>query len=200
MLVFGLTGPSGAGKGEVADLFASFDIPVLDADKIYHRLLLPPSPCLDEIAHRFGPGVLKPNGTLDRRALSAIVFSDKKELDELNRITHFYVMGEIRRKLDAYRNDGISAVILDAPQLFEAGAEKECNIVVSVLSSRENRIHRILARDGITREEAEQRIDAQKSDAFFRANSDYVIENDRALDDLRPKVKQILLETGVLAP
>lgn len=198
MLVFGLTGPSGSGKGEVADLFASLEIPVLDADRIYHQLLLPPSPCLSELARHFGEGILNTDGTLNRRALANIVFSDAKELDELNRIAHSYVMGTIRRKLEHYRNDGISAVLLDAPQLFEAGADKDCNIIISILSSRENRIRRIIARDGISREEAELRIDAQKSDAFFRANSDYVIENDGALEELRPKVKKILSETGVL--
>ena len=198
MLVFGLTGPSGSGKGEVAELFAGFDIPVLDADKIYHQLLLPPSPCLSELARHFGDGILSADGSLDRRALASIVFSDPKELEELNRISHAYVMRSIRRKLEHYRDDGISAVVLDAPQLFEAGADKDCNIIVSVLSNRENRIRRILARDGITKEEAERRVDAQKSDAFFRANSDYVIENDGPLCDLRPKVQTILLETGVL--
>ena len=198
MLVFGLTGPSGAGKGEVSDLFASFCIPVLDADKIYHQLLIPPSPCLTELSRHFGPEILNVDGGLNRRALSAIVFSDKHELEKLNRITHAYVMGTIRRWLEYYRNDGIGAVVLDAPQLFEAGAEKECNIVISVLSSRENSIRRIIARDGLTREEAEKRLNAQKSDAFFRANSDYVIENDGTLDDHFPKVKKILLETGVI--
>ena len=198
MLVFGLTGPSGSGKGEVAERFASFDIPVLDADRIYHQLLLPPSPCLSELVRHFGDRILNADGSLNRRALANIVFSDAKELEELNRITHSYVMGTIRRKLEHYRNDGISAVLLDAPQLFEAGADKDCNIIISVLSNRENRIRRILARDGISRKEAELRIDAQKSDAFFRANSDYVIENDGAPEELRPKVKKILTETGVL--
>ena len=198
MLVFGLTGPSGSGKGEVAERFASFDIPVLDADRIYHQLLLPPSPCLSELVRHFGDRILNPDGSLNRRALANIVFSDAKELDELNRIAHSYVMGTIRRKLEHYRNDGISAVLLDAPQLFEAGADKDCNIIISVLSDRENRVRRILARDGISREEAELRIDAQKSDAFFRANSDYIIENNGAPEELRPKVKKILCETGVL--
>ena len=198
MLVFGLTGPSGSGKGEVAQLFASFEIPVLDADKIYHQLLLPPSPCLGELARHFGNGSLHPDGSLNRKALSSIVFSDRRELETLNRISHAYVMRSIRGQLERYRNEGVSAVLLDAPQLFEAGADKDCNIIVSVLSSRENRIRRILARDGITKEEAERRMDAQKSDAFFRANSDYVIENDASLEELLPKVRKILVETGVL--
>lgn len=198
MLVIGLTGPSGAGKGEVADLFASFRIPVMDADKIYHQMLLPPSPCLSEIARHFGSQILNPDGTLDRKKLASIVFSDRAELDELNRITHSFVMRTIRRRLEYYKSDGVSAVVLDAPQLFEAGGDKDCNILVSVLSNKENRIRRIVARDGITREEAELRLASQKSDAFFRANSDYVIENNGKIEDLLPIVRKILAETGVL--
>ncbi|MBQ7173394.1 MAG: dephospho-CoA kinase [Clostridia bacterium] len=198
MLVIGLTGPSGAGKGEVSDLFASFRIPVMDADKIYHQMLIPPSDCLSEIARHFGPGILLPDGSLDRKKLASIVFSDRAELDELNRITHAFVMRTIRRRLEYYKNDGVRAVVLDAPQLFEAGADKDCNILVSVLANKEDRIRRIVSRDGITREEAELRLSSQKSDAFFRANSDYVIENNGKLEELLPAVKKILTETGAL--
>lgn len=200
MLVFGLTGPSGSGKGEVAEIFASFGIPVLDADRIYHQLLLPPSPCLGELVRHFGNHILTPDGTLNRRALAEIVFSDPEELAALNRISHTYVMQSVRRKLELLQNEGVSAAVFDAPQLFEAGAEKECNIVVSVLSDRNTRVRRICKRDGISPEEAERRADVQKSDAFFRANSDYVIENNGTPEELLPKVRQILSETGVLQP
>ena len=198
MLVFGLTGPSGSGKGEVADIFASFGIPVLDADRIYHQLLLPPSPCLGELVRHFGKGILAPDGTLNRHALADIVFSDPAELAELNRISHIYVMQTVRRKLEHLQNEGVSAVVFDAPQLFEAGADKDCNIIVSVLSDRALRIRRICARDGISEAAAEKRADAQKSEAFFRANSDYIVENNGTTEELLPKVRRILVETGVL--
>ena len=83
MLVFGLTGPTGAGQGAVSEVFASYGIPVINADEIYHRLLIPPSQCLNELTDHFGRTILTPAGTLDRRALAAIVFEDPSELEAI---------------------------------------------------------------------------------------------------------------------
>ena len=199
MLVIGLTGPTGAGKGCVADLFAAFGLPVLNADRIYHTLLIPPSPCLDELADHFGKEILTESGTLNRKALGAIVFSNADELATLNTITHHYVMAEIRKRLEQLRKDEALAAVIDAPQLFEAGADRDCNVIVSVLADPALRIDRIMRRDGIDAEAAVKRISAQKSDAFFRAHSDYVIENNESPERLLVPVRKILCEMGVLA-
>lgn len=198
MLVIGLTGPTGAGKGTVSSVFAAFGIPIIDADDVYHALLTPPSECLSELVYTFGHGILTPTGSLDRRALAGIVFSDPELLAQLNTITHRYVMGAIRKKLDELRRDSVRAAVLDAPQLFEAGANKDCNIIVAVLASKETRIERILARDGIDREDVLRRMNSQKSDDFFRKHADYVIENEGNINGILPAVKRILTETGVL--
>ncbi len=200
MKVIGLTGPSGAGKGEVATLFATMGFPVLDADEIYHALLVPPSRCLEELVVRFGEGILFHDGTLNRKALGEIVFSDSVALSELNSISHNYVMIDVRRQLDALARSGICATVFDAPQLFEAGADRLCDAVVSVLASRELRIKRIMARDGIGEEAARKRMDAQHSDEFFRTHSTYVIENNGLIEELAPQVRQILSDMGVDAP
>ena len=199
MLVIGLTGPTGAGKGCVADLFAAFGLPVLNADRIYHTLLIPPSPCLDELADHFGKEVLTEAGTLNRQALAAIVFSNAEELTTLNTITHHYVMAEIRKRLEQLRKDEAIAAVIDAPQLFEAGADRDCNVIVSVLADPALRIDRIMRRDSIDADTAIKRISAQKSDAFFRAHSDYVIENNESPERLLEPVRRILSEMGVLA-
>lgn len=198
MLVIGLTGPSGAGKGEVSKLFAAHGIPVIDADQVYHSLLIPPSACLYELVYTFGPQILAPDQTLNRKALGEIVFSDETMLAKLNEITHRYVMAAIRKKMDDLRRNEVRAAILDAPQLFEAGANKDCNIIVSVLADRETRIERILRRDGIDRDAATRRIDSQKSDEFFRKHSDYIIENNGNLYTVLPMIQKILTETGVI--
>lgn len=198
MLLIGLTGPSGAGKSTVSELFASFGLPVLNADAIYHTLLTPPSECLSDLTECFGREILAPDGTLNRTALAAIVFDDPRELEKLNHITHSHVMRDARRQLKKLRDNGVPAAVFDAPQLFESGADRECNIVVSVLAEEEIRLHRILERDGIPREAALKRIHAQKSDRFFRTHSDYIIENNLSPDALIPQVRQILKETGVL--
>ncbi len=198
MLVIGLTGPSGAGKGEIAGLFSHYGLPVIDADRVYHHLLIPPSHCLSELTARFGRDILSPDGTLDRARLSRIVFSDPAALEELNRITHRYVMEEIEHGLEQLRKKGTRAAVLDAPQLFEAGAEKLCSAVVSVLADRSLRLERIQERDHLDRDTAIRRINAQKSDEYFRAHSDFIIENNGSLDRLIPEVKHILQKTGVL--
>lgn len=197
MLVIGLTGPTGAGKGCVATLFASYGLPILDADAIYHELLLPPSACLDALTARFGKEILNTDGTLNRRALGAIVFSSEPDLADLNRIAHRYVMEEVRRRLDKLRATGTLAAVLDAPQLFEAGAENDCNIIVSVLADPSLRIERIMRRDGIDQATAKKRMDAQYGDSFFRAHSDYIIENNGTPEQLIPAVCNILTEMGV---
>lgn len=198
MLVIGLTGPSGAGKSAVANLFSSFGLPVIDADRVYHDLLEPPSECLNELVFFFGPSILAIGGRLDRKALGEIVFNDPHALEQLNTITHCYVMKEIRRRMERFRREDQRAAVLDAPQLFEAGAERDCNVIVSVLADKNIRLDRIMARDGISEEAANKRISVQKSDAFFRTHSDYIIENNGNPEAMIPAVRRILTETGVL--
>ena len=198
MLVIGLTGPSGAGKGEVGRIFSAYGIPVIDADNVYHRLLLPPSSCLKELTEEFGGEILTPTGELDRKKLSAIVFASPAALQTLNHIAHRYVMEEIRRQLELLRRTGARAAVLDAPQLFEAVADKDCGTIISVLADKGIRLERIMARDKIDAESAMRRINAQRSDDYFRTRSDYVIENNGSTEHLLPKVRKILLELGVI--
>ncbi len=198
MLTIGLTGPTGAGKSTVAQLFASFGLPVIDADQVWRTLLIPPSDCLSELVRRFGREILSPDGTLDRRALGRTVFSDPAELEALNALSHRYIMTDVGRRLRRLREDGCRAAVFDAPQLFEAGADRICSIIVSVLASPEARLARIMGRDGIGESDARLRMNAQKPDSFFRAHSDYIIENNGGLEGLTGAVRRILFETGVL--
>ena len=200
MLVIGLTGPSGAGKGLVSQAFASYGLKIIDADAVYHALLLPPSSCLDELTSAFGKQILRPDGTLDRALLGNLVFSDPRALAKLNEISHRYVREEIRRQMLELKARNVRTVVLDAPQLFESGCNRGCNIIVSVLADEKLRIGRIMSRDGISAEDALRRMRAQHSDAFFRTHSDYIIENNASPDDLKPAVKQILTNLGVIQP
>ncbi len=199
MLVIGLTGPSGSGKSKIAELFAAYGLPVINADEVYHRLLVPPSPCLEELVRRFGFSVLTNTGTLNRRALGELVFSDPESLSDLNAITHRYVMEEIRRLLDDLRRKNTRAAVLDAPQLFEAGANRDCSVIVSVLAEKSLRLERVMQRDKIDFSTAYRRFAAQKSDEFFRSHSDYIIENNGDPRNALPEVYRILTETGVLS-
>ena len=199
MLVIGLTGPTGAGKGTVASIFARYGIPVINADRVYHSLITPPSSCLQELMEEFGKQILLADGSLDRRALGGIVFNDPAAREQLNAITHRYVMEEVKGQMERLRREGVPVAVFDAPQLFEAGAHKACGAVISVLAERGLRLERIMERDGITAEAAMRRILAQKSDEFFKAHSDYIIENNGSQESLTPQVHRILKELGVFS-
>lgn len=194
MLTIGLTGPSGAGKGTVAALFGSYGIPSIDTDAVYHSLLVPPSPCLDELAARFGPSILTAEGRLDRKALASLVFAPhhEAELADLNRIAHRHVLEEARRRLAVYADEGRAAVLVDAPQLFESGFDKECHRILVVLAPYRTRLERVMARDGISREQAEARLNAAHSDEFFRARADMVMINDGDPTALEAEVQRCL--------
>lgn len=200
MWILGLTGPSGAGKGTVASILSECGFPILDADQIYHGLLIPPSPCLDSIVEHFGEEVLHSDGTLNRPTLASRVFSDPQELKTLNRIAHRFVLAEIERRLSALETKQISLAVIDAPQLFESGADQRCNKILSVLADPTRRRERILSRDRITPQQAESRMRSQHSDAFFREHSDAVLENNGSIDDLRRDVLALLAEWGVSHP
>ena len=194
MLTVGLTGPSGAGKGTVASLFAHYGVPSIDTDAVYHALLIPPSPCLDELSARFGTGILTPDGTLDRKALSSVVFAPGHEADltDLNRISHRHVLAEVRRLLGVYEAQGKAAVLVDAPQLFESGFDAECDFILTVLAPRDLRLARIMARDGLDEARATARLNAQKPDGFFREHSDAVICNDGDPEAMDAEVRRLL--------
>lgn len=199
MLVIGLTGPTGAGKGEVSKIFAHYGIPVINADRVYHELIAPPSSCLQELAESFGKKILLPDGSLNRHILGGIVFNDPSAREKLNSITHRYVMEEVKTQMERLRREGVPVAVFDAPQLFEAGAHKACGAVISILADRGLRLERIMARDRITAEAAMRRILAQKSDEFFKANSDYIIGNNGNIELLQPQIHRILKELGVIS-
>lgn len=192
MRIIGLCGGSGSGKGEVARLLAEEGFLHLDADAIYHRMINSDSACLRELADTFGTEIVTPDLKLDRPKLAAIVFApgaeEKRQL--LNTITHKYVLDEIRSAIRAAEGRCIAAVV-DAPLLFESGFDTECDLVVSVTAPRATRIDRIIERDGISREQAERRIDSQLDDEFLRDHSDIIIENKSDLVRLSAEVKKI---------
>ena len=200
MVIIGLTGPSGSGKTTLCDIARDLGIKSIDADKVYHALLIPPSPCLDEIADSFGNGILSDDGALDRAALGSIVFGDDsgEKLSLLNSITHKYVkarFGEIIKTLEA---NGERAVIVDAPTLFESGFNEECAFTVALLADGELRRERIISRDALTDERADQRLSAQKSDEFFTSRADYTLYNDGDRQTLKKAFEDVLRERRLL--
>jgi dephospho-CoA kinase len=179
MIVIGITGPSGSGKGFVSNIMAKYGLHIIDADAVYHKVITPPSECLDELADHYGSHILKCDGTLDRTLLSDIVFGEnnKSELEKLNEITHKYVVESILKRVQELQEQNAVACVIDAPLLIEAGLQKRCNFTLAVLADRDTRIERISLRDGIDVQAASKRTESQKSDSFYVENTDNVLYN-----------------------
>jgi len=170
-MILGITGGTGCGKTTLLNVLRELGGLVLDCDAIYHELLQTDRDLLAAIEARF-PGTVE-NGVLQRKKLGNVVFSDEKALLDLNRITHGAVKAEVLRRLA----EKPSLAAIDAIGLFEGGLAELCDLTVAVTAPREARIRRLMARDGISAEYAEKRIDAQKDPSWYRENCDYLLEN-----------------------
>ena len=175
MYIIGITGGTGAGKTSALRTLDRMGALVLDCDAIYHELLAEDEGLKAELEDRFN-GVSR-DGSIDRKQLGAIVFNDPAALRDLNKITHKYIGGEIERRLAHWERHGGIIAAIDAIALIESGRGETCDVVVGVIAPEDMRLSRIMGRDGITRDLALQRINAQKPDGFFRENCDYILEN-----------------------
>ena len=205
MHVIGLTGGSGAGKGEVSLVLMSHGIKCLDTDKVSRAVCEPGKPCLCELVEYFGEGILLPDGTLDRKGLAALVFGEpNEELKSvkhaaLNRITHRHIVDAINDWLKECAKDGDTFACVDAPQLFESGFDRHCDYIIGVIADEDVRTRRIVARDGITPDAAKKRISAQKSNSFFIETCDFVVYNNAGVDVLGGQVNNILEKINFFA-
>ena len=192
MQVIGITGGSGSGKTTALKALESLGALVLDCDNIYHRLLETNPELLEEIDTAF-PGVVR-EGVLQRKALGAMVFNDPKALEKLNSISHRYVDLEIERRLRAFAMEGGRIAAIDAIELFAGGQAKRCTYTVAVLADREKRIERIMARDGISREYAQLRIEAQHPDSYFEQLCDHILRNDGKVEEFQKDCMKLFKE------
>ena len=181
MLVIGITGGTGCGKTTLLRELEAEGGCAIDCDALYHELLKCSNEMISEIGKEF-PGVLY-CGSLDRKALGKIVFEDKAALLRLNSITHKYVGRKVESILEKAELEGKSIAGIDAIALIESGISKKCDVTVGIIAQRERRIARIMAREGLTREYAVLRVDAQKNDDYFRQNCDYILENNFDTED-----------------
>ena len=165
-MILGITGGTGCGKTTLLQQIRQLGGLVLDCDAIYHRLLQTDPALLASIDDAF-PGVVE-NGSLGRKKLGNIVFSDEKKLALLNSITHAAVRQEVLRQLE----QGPSLAAIDAIALFEGGLSELCQLTVAVTAPLEDRVRRLMARDGISEDYARRRIAAQHDEAWFRQRCD----------------------------
>ena len=190
-MIIGITGGTGCGKTTLLNAIRDKGGLVLDCDRIYHDLLQSDAQMLAAIDARF-PGVIE-NGTLNRKKLGTIVFSDENALLDLNAITHAAVKREVLRKLSA--NPKLAAI--DAIGLFEGKLAELCDVTVAITAPMEDRVQRLMKRDGITEDYARARIAAQHDDAWFRQRCDHVLENDGYMDTFASKCLAFLTHLGI---
>ena len=190
MLRVALTGGIATGKSYCLARFASFGLPVIDADQLARDAVAPGSRALDEVAARFGAAIIRPDGSLDRPSLGRIVFNDRGARADLEAIVHPEVYRRISEWL-ATLPLRTRVAIADIPLLFETGHTHDFDRVVVVACDPREQVRRIIARDGLSDREARARLDSQWPIEEKEARADYVIKTDGTVADTDSQVKTV---------
>ena len=198
MKVIGLVGGSGSGKSVFCEVLARRGIASVDCDKLSHAVQEKGTPCFLELVERFGGEILFPDGNVDRQALASLVFSDKEALSDLNTIMHKHILDALRRRLGEL-SETEQFVVVEAPVLFESGFDRECDLIVGLVSEKKE--ERIIERDRLSVKDARARLENQLTDEELSEKCDLVLTNDSALlhleeeaDRLISAVQRLILE------
>ena len=191
-MIIGITGGTGCGKTTLLNIIQQHGGLILDCDAIYHRLLATDNAMLGKISNRF-PGVMEEGG-LNRKKLGEIVFSDPGALLDLNQITHSAVKKVVMQEL----SHAPDLAAIDAIGLFEGELAPLCDVTVAVTAPVEERVKRLVARDGITESYARSRIAAQHDSQWFQERCDYVLHNDSDLDAFATKCLAFFINLGII--
>jgi dephospho-CoA kinase len=184
-VVIGVTGGIATGKSSVLAILRQHGVETIDADTVYHQLIAPGGSLVVPIANRFGRDMIAEDGSIDRRALAGIVFADREALADLDALTHPAVIAAVNERID--RSDaGIVAV--DAVKLIESGMADNYDSVWLVVCNPAVQRTRLMARNGLTAEEAGLRLAAQPNEVERRGRADIVIDNSGDLPALERQV------------
>lgn len=186
-MIIGLTGGIATGKSQSSKIFKKLGCYIIDADKLSRELTTKDGKCLKSIVDVFGTDILKDNGTLDRKKLGKIVFSDKQAKMELEHIIHPHIIrktNEIIAKKFSFVD-----IIVDAPLLFEVGLDRICDKIIVVYAKHSIQIKRFMKRDNISEQEAEKRIALQMPIEDKMRMADITIDNSGTLTELNRNIK-----------
>ena len=192
--VVGVTGGIGCGKTEATKYLSEHGGVVIDADAISHELTAPAGAALPLIEQHFGREVFREDGTLDRRALGSIVFSDIQKRRELEGIIHPMVQHNVVTAIREAGENDIPLVFLSVPLLFETGMDALCDETWCMSVNHDEQLQRVMARDGLTRAEAQARIDSQMPLAEREARANLVIRTDRPVELTQAELQVLLRE------
>jgi dephospho-CoA kinase len=184
-VVLGVTGNIATGKSTVVSILRELGAHHIDADLVYRDLVATGQPLLHTLVEHFGEGIIAPDGSLDRKALGAIVFNDADRLAELDALTHPAVIAETDRRADAIR-EGV--IVMDAVKLIESGHADVCDEVWLVTAPEEMQVRRVMNRNDVDADEARRRVAAQPPLEPKLDRADVVIDNSGTLDELREQV------------
>ncbi len=191
MIKFGITGRSGVGKSTVARLFEKHGAEHIDSDKLVHKVQGPNTQCAAELAEYFGEGIIGEDGAVNRKVLGPIVFADPAKMKVLEDIVYKH-LGILSREIE--EKSTAKAIIVDAIKFIEGGRGWP---VVAVIAPYELSLSRIMERDGITKEQAEARLAAQKGEEFFTSHADHVIINDGDMESVARQVDAVAKKLGL---
>lgn len=194
----GLTGGIACGKSTVASMFVKRGAVLIDADQIAREVVLPGAPALALVAERFGPGVLRADGSLNRKALGDIVFADAAARKELEGLLHPRIRALMRERMEASeRRKPDKLVVVDVPLLFESKLEGMFEETLLVYIPRELQLVRLQARDGLSLEQAESRLAAQMPIEDKRRLADAMIDNSGTIAETERQVDEYMIRKGL---
>lgn len=191
MRVVGLTGGIACGKSTVSDMLRRLGVPIVDADRIAREVVEPGGPVLDAIVRAFGPGVLAPDGSLDRPRLGELVFGDPAARARLNAIVHPAIAERSRALLDEHARAGAPIVVYDAALILENGLGGAMDALLVVAVPEDVQVERLVRRDGLDRDAALARIRAQMPLAEKVAAADWVVDNSGTREETEARVAGI---------
>ncbi|KEK26490.1 dephospho-CoA kinase [Bacillus gaemokensis] len=197
-IVIGLTGGIASGKSTVSQMFRELNIPVIDADMIAREVVEQGKDAYKEIVDVFGKEVVQADGELDRQKLGSIVFHNEEKRLHLNKIVHPAVRNEMNAQKDMYIKEGVQAIVLDIPLLFESKLTAIVDQVLLVAVKQDVQLERLMKRNAFTEGEAKARIDSQMPLAEKVALADKIIHNDGTIDETKAQLKDILKEWSII--
>lgn len=188
--IVGLTGQSGAGKTTICEFLSEAGFGIINCDNVARECTCDGSACNKELAKVF-PSCFDEKMSINRKGISEIIFSDRNKLKEFDDIVYPFINKSIDEKI-ALLLDVYNVIVLDAPTLFEAGADKKCKAVIGVVAKRNIRLERITARDRISKELALKRFQSQQSTKFFKEHCEFLIENNDSPLKARIRTERII--------
>ena len=187
-----MTGNIGSGKSTVAAMLRELGIPVLDIDRISKEVTAPGGRAYDAVVQAFGRGIVRDDGSIDRKRLGEIVFADPRLRSQLEAITHPAILEGVKEAIAGIKREGHRAAIVEATLIHESGRKGLFEAVISVSCDRETAISRLAARDGMSRAQAEARLRAQMPADLKAGASDHLIDNSGDIESTRRQVVALI--------